>query len=147
MKNLAMMGILIVVVIGGIFLFRGSKNQPTSQNTQNSQAEKQSGEISPHYVWYSPEELAQAQQKGRAVIYFWAAWCPTCRALNQELLQRSKELPDNVTILKTNYDTETALKKKYQIVTQHTLVQVDKDGNEVTKWIGGNVDVIKQELK
>jgi hypothetical protein len=42
-----------------------------------------------------------------------------------------------VTILKTDYDKETELKKKYGVTYQHTLVQVDKSGNMIKKWSGG----------
>ncbi|MBI3576653.1 thioredoxin family protein [Candidatus Gottesmanbacteria bacterium] len=139
---------LVATVILGSFFLRGGVTQQTQQGqVQNSQSDGGTGVISPHYVWYSPQELAKAQEKGRAVIYFWAGWCPTCKALNQELIQRSKELPEDVTVLKINYDQELDLKKKYHIVTQHTLVLVDKNGNEVKQWTGGNVDVIKEQLQ
>ena len=46
-----------------------------------------------------------------------------------------------------NYDTEDELKKQYGITQQHTLVQIDSDGNEVEKWIGGGIETIKQQLK
>jgi hypothetical protein len=41
-----------------------------------------------------------------------------------------------VSILKVDYDKETELKKKYGVTYQHTLVQVDKDGNLIKKWSG-----------
>jgi len=43
---------------------------------------------------------------------------------------------------KTDYDTQTELKERYEVVAQHTFVQVDENGDLVTKWIGGDVDVI-----
>lgn len=142
-QHLFLGGLLVAVLIGLVFIgISFNKNQTTSKSL-----ESRKGEIPPYYMWYSQDELVKAQEKGRAVIYFWAVWCPTCQALDKELKERSQELPSDVTILKTNYDTEKELKRKYQIIQQHTLVQVDKNGNEVKKWIGGNIDVIKQELR
>lgn len=51
-------------------------------------------------------------------------------------------LPDNSVIFKVNYDTETALKKKYGITTQHTLVSIDSNMNLVDKSIGGDLSTI-----
>lgn len=145
MKNKYILLILGVgaIILFGVFLINNFQGQGERGSINNVS----DGEIAPQYVKYSEASLAKAQEKGRAVIYFWASWCPTCQALDKELKERSQELPSDVTILKTNYDTEKELKKKYQIIQQHTLVQVDKNGNEVKKWIGGNIDVIKEELK
>jgi|SRR3989344_4769279 len=146
---------VVVIGIAGFTLLRGSNSQPQQESTQKTTTEQTTdtqvskssdNEIAPQYVEYSEASLAKAQEKGRTVIFFWAVWCPTCKALDKELTERSNELPDDITILKTNYDTEKELKKKYQIVQQHTLVQVDKNGSEVTKWIGGNFDALVQQI-
>lgn len=147
MKNKYLLLILGVgvIILFGVFIINDFQGQDKTE--RDSVSNVSYGEIGSQYVDYSESSLAKAQEKGRAVIYFWASWCPTCKVLDRELRERGSELPNDVTILKTNYDTEKELKKKYQIVQQHTLVQVDKNGNEVKKWIGGNIDVIKQELK
>ena len=99
------------------------------------------------YESYAPEKLAKAET-GRVVLFFHASWCPTCRALNSDIEESKSEIPGDVTILKTDYDTETELKKKYGVTTQHTLVQVDKDGNMLTKWSGGStLESIISKLK
>ena len=99
------------------------------------------------YESYAPEKLVKAES-GRVVLFFHASWCPTCRALNSDIEASKSEIPGDVTILKTDYDTETELKKKYSVTTQHTLVQVDKDGNMLTKWSGGTtLESIISKLK
>lgn len=141
--SLLILGLVVLLAGGALF----ASNSGRSQSGNPSLESRQAGKIAPSYEWYSKDALIKAQQKGRAVVYFWAVWCPTCKVLDAQLKERSNELPEDVTILKTNYDTEKELKKKYQIVQQHTLVQVDKEGNEVTKWIGGGIETIKQQLK
>ncbi len=88
------------------------------------------------YQPYAPEKLAMAET-GDVVLFFHASWCPSCRALNADIEKNLTEIPVDVTILKTDYDRETELKKKYGVTTQHTLVQVDKNGTMLKKWSGG----------
>ena len=87
------------------------------------------------YEAYGAEKIAMAET-GDVVIFFHASWCPSCRSLNASIEGSMAEIPEGVTILKTDYDKETELKKKYGVTTQHTLVQVDKDGNLIKKWSG-----------
>jgi thiol-disulfide isomerase/thioredoxin len=99
------------------------------------------------YVAYSPEKIAMADQ-GKVVIFFHASWCPSCRLLSNNLESDAKAIPEGVTILKADYDKETELKKKYGVTGQHTLVQVDKDGNMIKKWRGGSdIQDVMSEIK
>ncbi|MEI8223811.1 MAG: thioredoxin family protein [bacterium] len=87
------------------------------------------------YEAYSPEKIARAE-KGDVVLFFHASWCPSCRSLNSDIEKNISSIPEGVSILKVDYDKETELKKKYGVTYQHTLVQVDKDGNLIKKWSG-----------
>ncbi len=99
------------------------------------------------YETYSPEKLAKAED-GKVVLFFHAAWCPTCRALESNLNSNLKNLPGDLTILKVDYDNSTSLKQKYGVTTQHTLVQVDASGNQIAKWQGSpNLTDIVSKLK
>lgn len=88
------------------------------------------------YEAYSADKIARAE-KGDVVLFFHASWCPSCRGLNSSIESNLKSIPSGVSILKTDYDKETELKKKYGVTYQHTLVQVDKNGNMIKKWSGG----------
>lgn len=57
------------------------------------------------------------------------------------------KIPENMVLMKTDYDTYTELKKKYGVTYQHTFVQVDENGNELTKWNGGGVNELEANLK
>jgi len=87
------------------------------------------------YEAYAPEKLAMADT-GNVVLFFHASWCPTCRAAEKSIEETG--VPAGLTILKTNYDTELALRKKYGITTQHTFVQVDAQGTLLKKWVGSD---------
>ena len=89
------------------------------------------------YEAYGPEKIVLAAT-GDVVLFFHASWCPTCRGLSADIEKNAANIPDGLTILKTDYDRETELKKKYGVTVQHTLVQVDKNGNMIKKWSGGS---------
>jgi len=89
------------------------------------------------YEAYSPDKLSRANN-GDVVLFFHAGWCPSCRALDKSIEASRSEIPDGLHILKLDYDKEKDLKKKYGVTTQHTLVQVDGQGNLIKKWSGGN---------
>jgi thioredoxin 1 len=96
------------------------------------------------YEAYAPEKLANAKD-GKVVLFFHATWCPTCKAADTNL--KASTIPAGLTILKTDYDTETALKQKYGITYQHVFVQVDAQGNLLKKWSGSTtLAAIQAEL-
>ncbi len=105
------------------------------------------------YVDYSESVLSQAQEatkSGRkAVIFFHASWCPNCIAADKAFKSALSggSFPENITVIKTDYDSQTELKKKYGITGQHTFVQVDGSGNQITKWIGGDVAELSSKTK
>lgn len=95
------------------------------------------------YIDYSETAVAEATADGgTAVLFFHANWCPTCRSADSNISSRADEIPENVTIIKTDYDSNRALRNQYGITGQHTFVQVDAQGNEITKWVGGGLDEI-----
>jgi thioredoxin 1 len=93
------------------------------------------------YVDYAASTFNADTGKKR-VLFFHAAWCPTCKVANIDINNNVSQLPDNVVVYKTDYDTESALKSKYGITYQHTFVYVDASGTVISKWNGGGVDEI-----
>lgn len=88
------------------------------------------------YETYAPEKIAKAASTGDTVLFFHASWCPTCRALDADIKANLGKIPAGLTILDVDYDKSSDLKKKYGVTYQHTMVQVDKDGNMIHKWMG-----------
>ncbi|MDA1316702.1 MAG: thioredoxin family protein [bacterium] len=86
---------------------------------------------------YSPETLQEALKDGTDVLFFHAGWCPTCIAAEKDFRANLDQIPENITIIKANYDTETELKAKYGVVTQDTFVQIDGQGEVIAKWNSG----------
>ena len=149
--------LIVIAVLAGIIIFASSDKEPSMEKESENMAQEESvgAEISPEdgemmqddsvieneimmqgagsYEAYAPEKLARAET-GDVVLFFHADWCPTCRGLNNDINANLSSIPKNVSILKVNYDKETALKQKYGVTYQHTLVQVDAEGNQIVKW-------------
>lgn len=84
------------------------------------------------YVDYTQSELQSAS--GDVVLFFYAPWCPSCRQHDANLKADAANIPSDLTILRVDFDSETALRQKYGVTMQHTLVQVDRNGKELKKW-------------
>jgi len=100
----------------------------------------------PRYVVYSKSAFDAASGKKR-VLFFHAPWCPTCRPADAAFQKDAALIPEGVVLFKTDYDTSTDLKNKYSITYQHTFVQVDSNGNEVSKWNGGGITELTANIK
>lgn len=98
--------------------------------------DKMMDQSSSRYQDYSPEAFAAASGKKR-VLFFHASWCPTCKAADQQITSALDTIPEDVVVFKTDYDTNTQLRNQHGVTYQHTFVQVDASGDQVTKWNGG----------
>ena len=104
------------------------------------------------YVEYSKTALEKAATD-RRVLFFYASWCPTCRPADANFKENISKIPQDVTVIRVNYnDPETDqeekdLAKKYGITYQHTFIQIDSTGEEVTKWNGGQIDELLSNIK
>jgi thiol-disulfide isomerase/thioredoxin len=72
---------------------------------------------------YTADALAAAQKADRPVaLHFHADWCPTCRAQDKVLQSLKAEPGLAITVLVVDYDTEKALKRRFKVVAQSTIV-------------------------
>jgi thiol-disulfide isomerase/thioredoxin len=97
------------------------------------------------YTDYSSNIIAETS--GTKVLFFHAPWCPQCRMLEADIKQTA--LPDNLTIIKVDYDSNQSLRQKYGVTLQTTLVLVDDNGNLVKKYVAYNeptYESIKENL-
>lgn len=152
---------LILVIIGVFFLIK-TRNTPTltlekttktAAMPENTPEKPQPNTVraqpnSGHYIDYSPTALSQAfADNNRVVLFFYAPWCPYCRAADKAFSENTNKIPAGVTLLKTDYDNNTELKQKYGVTYQHTFVQIDNSGNLITKWVSGDIDLLIKNLK
>ncbi len=115
--------------------------QPTLTGDANNSAESDVAK----YQEYSSESFAAAGG-ARRVLFFHAAWCPTCKVTDADFVDAQSRIPEGVMVFKTDYDTEDELKKKCGVTYQHTFVEVDAQGKQLQKWNGGGVSQLTAKL-
>lgn len=72
--------------------------------------------------------------ESKKVYFFHASWCPICQGIDKEITADVSKIPTGVTLIKTDFDSSTDLRKKYGVTYQYTFVQVDENGNETAQW-------------
>ena len=87
---------------------------------------------------YNSDPTKYADSK--IVYFFHASWCPICKGIDTEITNDPTKIPADTTIIKTDFDSSTDLRKKYGVTYQYTFVQVDSSGNEVKQWSALNLD-------
>jgi len=162
--NIIITILVLVLIAGGIYAFTNTNtDEMMMKNDTVMTDEKMSDEVmiktdemqndattvkAGTYQMYSPEKIMTAAQTGNVVLFFKANWCPSCRSLDADIKSNLSSIPSNLTLLEVDYDKSADLKKKYGVTTQHTIVQVDKDGNMIKKWSGGNtLNSVVSEMK
>ena len=142
-KKLIILFILAAVAVSVLYLLlrpepasTPSASQPASSQTSDGTTEppkEVEADVDTPGVYVDYSETALADAKGTKLLFFHAPWCPQCRELDASI--RSSTLPNNLTILKVDYDTNQALRQKYGVTLQTTLVQVDDAGERMKSFV------------
>lgn len=89
------------------------------------------------YTTYNSSAVSDALAAGKNVIlFFHAPWCPTCKAADANFVKETA--PANTVVFKTDYDSNTDLRKKYGVTYQHTFVSLNADGSLKKKMSGAD---------
>jgi thiol-disulfide isomerase/thioredoxin len=89
------------------------------------------------YISY--ETYAAAPEKYSAsnvVLFYNAYWCSTCKAARDGFEAGLSEMPEDLTIVLVDFDENTEMRKKHDVIVQHTFIEVDSAGNELQRWYG-----------
>ena len=109
-----------------------STESQSSISTDEPQASDDSTQkISGKYINYSAEEVAATSST--KILFFHAPWCPQCVALEKDIM--ASTIPDGVTIFEVDYDSNQALRQKYGVTLQTTLVTINDDGSLIKKYV------------
>lgn len=96
-----------------------------------------------NYVNYSAEAVKTTS--GNKVLFFHATWCGSCKSASKKIAEA--QTTSDLTVFKVDYDSNAELRKMYDVTSQHTFVQIDKDGKMLAKWSGSkNIEGIQSNL-
>lgn len=149
-------GIIIAAVVY-LLLTSGKVESPSSDTSTNQASDLPAQTTNPQpssptpqatatpgvYTSYNAEVVAKTS--GRRILFFHAPWCPQCRALEQSI--QAGTVPNNVTIFKTDYDSHTALRQKYGVTLQTTLVELGANGEVVNKYVAYDTPTLEAVIK
>jgi thioredoxin 1 len=170
-------GIVVVVLIAlvGAYYFLNRTEESPNPQTESQMTEEKAevgdvisigsnlaigsdsadttSDLAGNYLLDWGADAYQNSTADKIVLFFYADWCPTCRPIDVEFKNNIPKIPTGIEIYRVNYndqdtdEAEKALAKKYGITYQHTFVQIDKNGNEITKWNGGGLDNLLSKIK
>lgn len=140
-KKIIIICILILVLAGFGYVFlvkndtvQQSNVSSTSVNNsvvQPSNVSNTETVNSGKYIEYDSDLVNKTT--GRRVLFFHAPWCSQCRELDSSL--KNGQIPDGVTIFKTDYDSNQKLRQRYGVTLQTTLVLLDDKGDLLKKYV------------
>lgn len=148
--------LVIVVVTSGFLLFNQTANTPKSLSENDSTpSAKTATTVKTANSRYIPftQEVFESSFPGTRVLFFYASWCPTCRPADADFAQNADKIPSDIQVIRVNYndsDTdsfEKDLARKYGVTYQHTFVQIDSAGNQLTIWNGGKLADLITNIK
>jgi thiol-disulfide isomerase/thioredoxin len=149
-KLLLIIGAVVLGVIG-ISFYYSQQPKPQEESKMNANPQTMMSDQS-RYVEYSKKALDNASVK-RRVLFFYANWCSECRPADANFKENESKIPEDVVVIRVNYnDTgtnqeERNLAKKYDVIYQHTFVQIDEQGNKIIAWNGGQIDELLNNIK
>lgn len=150
MKGFNLLVLLAVVMLsaGFIYFARANTSQESETTPLTDQVDSTLNFDLMSYLDYSETNLADSQAKGETVLFFAATvWCQTCAELEEEIISRQEDIPEDITILKVDYDNNLEMNRKYGVTAQHTLVVLNQDGEEINRWVGGDLDYLLNQVE
>ena len=109
---------------------KNSSKQQDSATTNSSETSKQGAYVTLAEYNNDPSKYSDSKK----VYFFHAGWCSICQAIDKEITADVSKIPAGVVLIKTDFDSSTAVRQKYGVTTQYTFVQVDNNGTETNQW-------------
>lgn len=95
-------------------------------------------------IEYDAEKVNLAVAQGQQVVLNFAATrCPLCNALEADLDENEDNIPENLTIVHIDYDSNTELRKDRSVTSQHTLIYLDNKGGELFRNVKKEVTLVE----
>ncbi|MEO6109962.1 MAG: thioredoxin family protein [Candidatus Saccharimonadales bacterium] len=135
---IVIVSIIVIVSLAVVYVILSKKNvtptQPASTSIQQENVDAKALKTDDRngaYLDYSDTVIADTP--GTKILFFHAPWCPQCRELDKSIT--TDGIPNGVTVIKVDYDSHQALRKKYGVTLQTTLVKVDDAGNKISSYV------------
>lgn len=161
MNKVVVGSIVLLIIVVSLGFYLNSKKNSNSEKMMVKDSPKVMVEETPDsmmkdkvgkYIEYKDPSTLEIKNS-KTVLFFYANWCPTCIPVDKEFSNNLNKIPEDVKVVRVNYndpdtdENEKTLARKYGITYQHTFVQIDENGDVVTKWNGGGLDKLLSNVK
>lgn len=138
--NKYLQGIILLIVVGGLYFYIGSKDKTEKKNVEQTSQGVQIGNRAPDFslTTLDGRMVKLSDYRGKVVILnFWATWCPPCKAEVPEFERFYQEHhSDSIEILAVDITSQEKSKEavsdfiksygiSYQIVLDETGAAAD----------------------
>jgi len=134
-KKVSMIAVILLIVMTSVFLFYSQDRSKiaSAQKITTSQ-----------YDYFDTNLISRSE---KTVLLFKARWCSTCVGLEKDIEENLDKIPEDMQILKVDFDSAYSLRLTYKVTVQHTLVQIDSQGKAVKTWHGSQtLDEVVEEV-
>ncbi|HEX5743839.1 MAG TPA: thioredoxin family protein [Candidatus Saccharimonadales bacterium] len=163
-KNLILTAVVAVMVIGGAaFALKTAKDDgsqgattagPANQTptvgedtAQPARTAQKTGEHGNYVTLADYNKSKGDYNDDKKVLFFHAPWCPVCQSIDKEINADPGKIPGGDVIIKTDFDSETELRKKHGVTYQYTFVQIDNSGQQIKKWTATTLDDVISQIE
>lgn len=135
--------IIGLLVLGGVFALVNNRDNTDMTQKESGAMTKEDGTTmkddavtkSGTFITLADFNADSSKYSDTKKVYFFhASWCPICQSIEKEVKADMSKIPTGVTLIKTDFDSSTELRKKYGVTNQYTFVQIDNDGKEIAQW-------------
>jgi len=89
-----------------------------------------------NYGEYSADAITKAQAEGKDVaLFFHSKTCGSCGKLDTALTNGANKLPEDLVVLKTDWDANQAVAKTYKVDKYHTVAFLDGETSQNVKGL------------
>ena len=98
------------------------------------------------YIDYQTQGQLDGLASSDRWLNFHADWCPFCQALDKNINENLEQIPDGVVIVKVDFDDNQDLRVRYGVTRQTVIIQIDAQGNEITRFNGYGINATLDNL-
>ena len=91
--------------------------------------------FSNRYINWTGEQNFMQYSAQKRWLFFHADWCNQCEDLEEDIKSNLSDIPEDVIIFQVDYDSNQALRQKYDITIQTTIVSVNSEGEKTDTYI------------
>jgi thioredoxin 1 len=151
MKQQFIYSALLMLALTGCGKKQAQKNDTEAPNTDSSASVENKEETGTVNAPLSEEALktveSQLVKGSPTVFFFFADWCPACRAFKPTVEEVEAKFPD-IKVLRMNVDEQKNLVKALKVSSIPTLFLFDKEGKFIESTNGGlSAEKLTEEFK